>query len=93
MTFSDPEAATDRPYPGLVRDRGEASRIIFNCRAFDIDNNGRVDPATDGVLVMRYLLGFRGSALTANALGTCPANRICRLSSAAIEGYLQSLTP
>jgi glucose/arabinose dehydrogenase len=29
----------------------------------DIDNNGALDAATDGVLLMRYLLGFRDAAL------------------------------
>ena len=35
----------------------------------DVDQNGTVDAATDGVIILRYLLGFRGSALTLNATG------------------------
>jgi hypothetical protein len=35
----------------------------------DIDGNGRYDPATDGVLILRYLLGFRGNSLTNGAIG------------------------
>ncbi|HPG61833.1 MAG TPA: hypothetical protein PK586_07480 [Casimicrobium sp.] len=41
--------------------------------ALNVDGNGFVDPATDGVLIIRYLLGFRGSALTTGALGGSPA--------------------
>ncbi len=35
----------------------------------DVDQNGVVDAATDGVIILRYMLGFRGSALTLNAIG------------------------
>ena len=80
--------------PGATRDAAAITqRLTLLNRMLDIDNNGSVDPATDGVLVMRYLLGFRGSALTANAVGACPLGRICRASNAAIESYLLSLTP
>ena len=40
--------------------------------ALDIDGNGTADAATDGVLLLRYLFGFRGAQLTANALGVNP---------------------
>jgi hypothetical protein len=35
----------------------------------DVDQNGETDAATDGVIILRYLLGFRGDALTLNAIG------------------------
>jgi len=35
----------------------------------DLDGNGEVAAASDGLLLLRSLLGFRGNALTANALG------------------------
>lgn len=35
----------------------------------DVDQNGVVDPDTDGVIIVRYMFGFRGSALTQNAIG------------------------
>lgn len=38
----------------------------------NVDGNFRVEAATDGVLILRYLLGLRGSALTAGALGANP---------------------
>ena len=58
--------------------------------AGDIDGNGRVDAATDGLLVLRYLFGLRGAALIAGVaidpLGT-------RKSAPEIEAYLQTLMP
>ena len=54
----------------------------------DIDGNGQVDALTDGILVMRYLFGLRGTTLTQSALGV-GATR----SGAQIESYLQSLMP
>lgn len=56
--------------------------------ALDVDDNGLFEGATDGLLVVRYLLGFRGTALTADALGPFAG----RTSATAIETYLQSLT-
>ncbi len=80
--------------PGAVRDAAAiAQRLTLLNRALDIDDNGSLDPATDGVLVMRYLLGFRGSALVGTAVGACPSGRICRTGAAAIEAYLLSLIP
>src|SRR6185436_11177821 len=51
----------------------------------DIDAN--VDPATDGLLVMRYLFGLRGDPLIAGALGGSPT----RTMPGDIEAYIQSL--
>ena len=38
--------------------------------SMDVDGNGRVEATTDGLLMTRYILGLRGPALTAGALGT-----------------------
>lgn len=56
--------------------------------SIDADNDDRFDPATDGLLIMRYLLGFRGSALIANAVAASGAERG---SAAAIESYLGAI--
>mgnify|MGYP003733293669 CR=1 FL=1 len=50
------------------------------------DANNTVDPATDGLLLTRYLLGFRGDALTIGALGLNPTR-----TGQALETYLASL--
>ena len=54
---------------------------------FDLDGDGEVLPLTDGLLLLRYLFGFRGDGLVANALGA-DANRT---TSDQLEGYLGSL--
>ena len=55
----------------------------------DIDGNGHVDALTDGLLLIRYLFGLRGSLLIASALDRAAT----RTTSAAIETYIQSLLP
>jgi plastocyanin len=55
--------------------------------ALDIDGNGQVDAATDGLLVVRYLLGLRGDALIAGALGVSPS----RCTFEKVETYLAQL--
>jgi hypothetical protein len=54
----------------------------------DVDGDGTVDALTDGVLIMRYMLGLRGNALVSGALrsgATRDAN--------AIASYLMELMP
>ena len=36
----------------------------------DIDDDGKTEALTDGLLVIRHLFGFSGDSLTANATGT-----------------------
>lgn len=50
----------------------------------DLDDDGAVDPNTDGLLLMRAWLGLRGPALTAGALGSAAR----RSDPAAIVAYL-----
>ncbi len=52
----------------------------------DIDGDGQALAATDGVLIQRYLFGFRGNPLITGALGAAAT----RTSAAAIESYLQT---
>lgn len=53
----------------------------------DIDQNRIVDSNTDSLLITRYLLGLRGNALIAGALGA----NAQRTNPQAIELYIQSL--
>ena len=53
----------------------------------DVDGNGTTDALTDGLLVLRYLFGFRGTTLTNSAIGP-GANRT---TPASIEAYIASL--
>lgn len=52
--------------------------------ALDVDGNGTPHAATDGVLLLRYLMGVRGAALIAGALG----NGASRNTAGAVESFL-----
>jgi glucose/arabinose dehydrogenase len=57
--------------------------------ALDIDHNGALLSTSDGLLVVRWLFGFRGEALTQGAVGEgCD-----RCDSDSIEPYLESILP
>jgi len=53
----------------------------------DIDLDGSFKPETDGLLILRYLLGMTGSTLTSGALG----NTAQRTDPTAIHDYLDSI--
>ena len=57
--------------------------------ALDVDGSGTMDELTDGLLIQRYLLGLRGDALLAGAVGA----QATRVSAAEIEAYIHSLLP
>ena len=65
------------------------ARITAMSPLLDIDGNGRVDAATDGIIILRYLLGVRGDALVANAL----AADARRTDVASITAALVALSP
>ena len=50
----------------------------------DIDGNGAAEPLTDGLLVLRYLFGFRGATLITGAVG----GGCTRCDAPAIEAYI-----
>jgi subtilisin-like proprotein convertase family protein len=56
----------------------------------DIDGDGAVEPLTDGLLVLRYIFGFRGAVLVAGAVDTLNCTRC---GAPAIEAYLDPLVP
>lgn len=60
---------------------------VFAGAVLDIDGNGTVDGGTDGLLVNRYLYGFRGTTLISNAVGSA----CTRCSATEIEAYLATL--
>jgi hypothetical protein len=53
----------------------------------DVDGDEILDPLTDGILILRYLFGFRGDALTTAAVGA----GCVRCDAATIEPYLEDL--
>jgi len=56
--------------------------------ALDVDNDGKADALTDGVLIIRYLSGLHGTLLTNGVIGAGAT----RNSAALIEPYILSLT-
>lgn len=55
----------------------------------DVDGDGKVEALTDGLLIIRYLFGFRGNVLVANAIGSGAT----RTTPSQIEEYLAALVP
>jgi hypothetical protein len=55
----------------------------------DIDGDGETSALTDGVLVLRWLFGFRGDELISSALDELECTR-CTVT--AIESYLAGLS-
>ena len=74
--------------PARVADPALANYLLDVLPYLDVDGNGKVDAMTDGLMLMRKLLGLTGTAITANAIGagaTRPA--------VDIEAYIQTLKP
>jgi glucose/arabinose dehydrogenase len=61
--------------------------IYYKSAALDVDGNGMPDAATDGVLIVRYMLGYRGAELVAGALGSGATRNVAQ-----IENYLAGKT-
>jgi uncharacterized protein YkwD len=53
----------------------------------DIDGDGNTDALTDGLLIIRYLFGIRGTSLTLNAV----SNNCTRCDPSTVEVYLAGL--
>jgi hypothetical protein len=64
-------------------------RLNMMTPLLDVDQNGRADPMTDGIVILRYLLGFRSDALTQNALGSGAR----RTDATEIANHLLTLLP
>lgn len=65
-----------------------ALSMSFDARSdaftLDVDANGKTEPLTDGLLIIRHLFGFEDDTLTTNAIGADAQ----RSDGAAIEAYL-----
>jgi len=55
----------------------------------DIDDNGTANALTDGLLIVRYLFGLRGTSLIAGAVDPLAT----RKTAQEIEAYIQTLIP
>jgi len=58
-------------------------------KLLDIDGNDKVDALTDGLLILRYLIGLQGAALVNGVV----ANDATRTTAEEIEAHLETLMP
>jgi hypothetical protein len=61
-----------------------ADNTVGQC-TLDVDGNGQVRAATDGVLILRRMFGFSGSSMSTGITDTC-----ARRSGAALETYIDT---
>ncbi len=54
----------------------------------DVDGNGQTDALTDGLMLLRHLLGIRGPSLTTGAIGFGATRPVTDISA-----YIQSIRP
>ena len=64
-----------------------SGRLVENKAQLDADGDGSTEPLTDGLLIIRYLFGFEGSALVSGALGDAAV----RDDAATLATYLDTL--
>ena len=86
---SDPgDAALDQDNDGATALEEYLAGTI-PLKMLDIDADGTVGAMSDGIIILRYLFGFTGYALVANAL----SDDAMRTDPEDIEAYLQTLVP
>lgn len=76
---------------GAARDASDAIALYLSDSntELDIDGDGASKPLTDGLLLIRYLFGFRGEALMSGAVGAGAE----RNTAEAIETYILARLP
>jgi hypothetical protein len=88
--FQPPELCEDAIGPGATRTCAEIEEYLdsmADLMILDIDGNGAQDALTDGILLIRYLFGFRSPELCEDAIGP-GATRICTEIEDYIESYI-----
>ena len=89
--FTGDALATGAISTNATRDRAEdISTLLADADSeLDIDGNGESKALSDGLLLIRYLFGFTGDALTVGAIG----EGATRDTSEAIEAYISDRVP
>ncbi len=61
--------------------------------SLDVDGNGAIDAVSDGILILRYLLGFRGAGLITGVIGQPVMGRqfAARSDAADVELFLDAM--
>ena len=84
VVFGSCRSSSPAPFGCAARLLG-GNRDTSAC-TLNADANSAIEPSTDALLILRYLLGYRGNALTSGALGTNPTR-----TGQALETHLASL--
>ena len=79
-------AAVGGDYAGIDPPDVSVTNLDNEGPALDVDGNTNADAATDGILIIRYLFGFRGDPLITGAV----AGTATRTTSADIEAALDT---
>ncbi len=75
--------------PSFVRTAAQIPTYLVDVRPLlDVDGNSQVDALTDGLLILRHMLGLTGAALTTNALGPNSTR-----NAGTIQTYINGLLP
>lgn len=82
--FSVPARTDGAVGSAATRDQGAIAAYLTQLSVLDVDANGSTDALTDGLLILRFLSGYRGNALTVWAVSP----NCTRCASEAIETYL-----
>jgi hypothetical protein len=87
--FRDATLINSAVGPGAERDTADEIEAYMATilGSLDIDGNGEVDALTDGLLVLRYLFGFRDATLINGAIGSGAT----RTTADEIETYIATL--
>jgi hypothetical protein len=83
LTVGSVGAAPTRSDPNAVLTHLDNIRPLL-----DVDGNGQVDPMTDGLMILRFMLGMTGAAMTQGAIGTSPTRTVSEMTT-----YMQNITP
>lgn len=67
----------------MFKAKSKTLQVVKRC-TFDIDNDGKTQPLTDGLLILRYLFSFSGASLTNDVIG----NDAIRNTAKEIEAYM-----
>jgi len=89
--FTDSALVTSATETGGSRSDAESITTYLSSAKseLDVDGDGDSKPLTDGLLVIRYLFGFRGDSLVAGAVSATAT----RKSAEVIEAYLEARVP
>ncbi|MDA7571911.1 DUF5011 domain-containing protein [Porticoccaceae bacterium] len=79
--------ADDAQYTTMEKLELELAEVFAS--SGDVDGNGSVDALTDGLLLLRYLFGLGGNALTEDVVG----EGAIRTDSAGLEAYMSAVMP